>query len=355
MTFSIRIRLYIIFIIMNFLATHIQLFKQTAVRANNDMNNKLREGFFISCRMPGNETIFEDPTHGPDCVDIREKFEAKLKELCDHDSYTIQQMAGRKYNYDFLLELEKGGEKKEIKLEFKFNAKSILAIPQFIQKNTTWELFDTKYHDHFYDGPYLMEILALNDGVSAVATTTAPITIHILEKDEYMKHIMKTSYDCNPFFQYLKDTEGTKKKEKHAIVKRSIADYLLQYAKNIHMDVFKQTLIETQSNKEYLLYDPKTCQFYLDRLDIMDLESLAFDRVDRKNTIVLKTEKNEFHLLLRWKNHQGVLNSAWQVSIRQPKKVKLPKEGKEVKAIKPVKAVKAVKIYKESKENKFNK
>jgi hypothetical protein len=60
----------------------------------------------------------------------------------------------------------------------------------------------------------------------------------------------------------------------------------------------------------------------------MDLDSLIFYSVERKNTIVLKTEKNEFHLLLRWKNHQGILNSAWQVSIRPPKKAKVPKEPK---------------------------
>jgi len=323
---------------MNFLATQIQLFKQTAVRANNDMNNKLREAFFISCRMPGNETIFEHPIYGSECVDLRAKFENKLKELGEHDSYTVKQMAGRKYNYDFLLELEKGGEKKEIKLEFKFNAKSIVAIPQFIQKNTTWELFDKKYHDHFYDGSYLTEIIALNTDA----------TIPIPPREEYMKHIMKTSYECHPFFKYLKDTEDSNKKEKHAIVKRSISDYLTQHAKNIRMDIFKQTIIETQSNKEYLLYDPKTCQFYLDRLDIMDLESLVFDRVERKNTIVLKTEKNEFHLLLRWKNHQGILNSAWQVSIRPHKKTKVPKQPK-------IKALKEPKVQKKPKVKAINK
>jgi hypothetical protein len=298
---------------MNFSATNIDLFKQTEVRANNDMNNKLRESFFTSCRMPGNETIFEDPIHGLECVALREKFESKLVELSEYDNYTIKQMAGRKYNYDFLLELEKDGEKKEIKLEFKFNARSVTNIPQFIQKNTTWELFDTKYHDLFYDGPYLREIVALN------TENTVTVAVPIPPKEEYMKHIMKTNYDCHPFFKYLKDTEDSNKSQKHAIVKRSIADYLAQFAQAIHMDIFKQTIIDTQSNKEYLLYYPKTGEFYLDRLDMMDVESLVFDRVERKNTIVLKTEKNEFHLLLRWKNHQGILNSAWQVSIKPRK------------------------------------
>lgn len=299
---------------MNFLATNIQLFKQTEVRANNDMNNKLREAFFVSCRMPGNETIFEDPTYGSECVALRAKFETKLEELGEYDSYTIKQMAGRKYNYDFLLELEKSGEKKEIKLEFKFNAKTIVAIPQFIQKNTTWELFDAKYHDHFYDGPYLSEIIALNDGTVPVA-----VPVPIPPKEEYAKHIIKTNYECHPFFQYLKETEDFNKGQKHAIVKRSIADYLAQYAQTIHIDVFKRTIIDTQSNKEYLLYYPKTGEFYLDRLDMLDVESLVFDRIERKNTIVLKTEKNEYHLLLRWKNHQGILNSAWQVSVKPRK------------------------------------
>ena len=152
---------------MNFLAEHINLFKPTTGRGKNDINNKLRESFFIVCgsSSSSNQTIFEDPIYGLDCVNLKEKFETKLKEFGEYNKYTIKQMAGRKYNYDFLLELENNeiDLKKEIKLEFKFNAKTISSIPQFIQKNTTWEIFGEKYHDHFYDGPYLTEIIALNN------------------------------------------------------------------------------------------------------------------------------------------------------------------------------------------------
>jgi hypothetical protein len=303
---------------MNFLAEHINLFKPTTGRAKNDINNKLRESFFLVCgSSSSNQTIFEDPIYGLDCVNLKEKFETKLKEFGEYNKYTIKQMAGRKYNYDFLLELENDQTdfKKEIKLEFKFNAKTISNIPQFIQKNTTWNIFGEKYHDHFYDGPYLTEIIALNDEPMPIPT-----------KEEYMKHIMKTNYECHPFFKYLKETENIKKLEKHNIVKKSITQYLTQYAQTIDINIFKNTIMETQNNKEYLLYDPKTASFYLEKMD-MNMESLVFDRIHRKNTIVLKTDKNEYHLLLRWKNHQGILNSAWQVSIT-PCKINTPKERK---------------------------
>ena len=310
---------------MNFLARNINLFKQTSARGKNDADNKIRESFFLIGNDPlQKQAIFDDPEFGASCKELYEKFEATMN-LTHYDSYKMKQMAGRKYNFDFLMEVEKNEEIKEKKLEFKFgnNAKSIANIPQFQQKNTTWDIFVNKYHDHFYDGTYLSEIIDLN--ATTNESSVVPVVVPIPSKEEYMKHIMKTNYDCNPFFKYLKETEDINKVAKQTIVKRSIMEYLAKNAESINIDRFKHTIIETQSNKEYLLYDLKTEQFYLDKIDT-NLETLKFDRVECNNKIVLKTEKNEFSLLLRWKNHIGILNPAWQVSV---------KEHKATKAVKP--------------------
>ena len=36
--------------------------------------------------------------------------------------------------------------------------------------------------------------------------------------------------------------------------------------------------------------------------------------VKNRNTIVLMSDNYEYHLLLRWRNHAGILNPAWQIS-----------------------------------------
>jgi hypothetical protein len=307
---------------MLFLARHINLFKQTGNRGRNDADNKIRESFFLLNSHHNKEEILKDPEYGAECRELYGKFEDALQ--IRDCNYLVQHMAGRKYNYDFLLKMEKNGEKTEKKIEFKNNAKTISKLPQIIQINTgKFEILREKYHDWFYDGSYLSEIIALNDGLTVTA-------VPIPTKEEYMKNIMNTNYQCNSFIQYLKETEEVNKPEKQAIVKRSIMDYLTKHGEKIDIEIFKQKIIETQSDKEYLLYHTKNRQFTVEKMD-MNLDKLKFDRIKNNNTIVLKTEKNEFGILLRWKNHIGILHPAWQVSvkpIKEPKK-KVPKEPKQ--------------------------
>ena len=63
----------------------------------------------------------------------------------------------------------------------------------------------------------------------------------------------------------------------------------------------------------------KNGKFYLDTLTEENIDILAEKNLKGNNTIVIKTinDKAEYHLLLRWKNHAGVLFPAWQIKFKR--------------------------------------
>jgi hypothetical protein len=294
-------------------------------RANNDANNKMREK--ILTELSGLSYTSDecmDPEYGTFWTNIKTGFETVIKGLCpcDYSGYKMVPKAGRNYNYDFDLEFfdERDVRVHSVKLEFKFGSKSIKRIPQIYQKNTNWQIMPVLYHEFFYDGPYIDEMIGSNHTR--------------IERDVYMKHIMGTKYDCHPFFKNLYDTENEDKLKRIAVVKRSIREYLEKYGKDIDISGCVQTLQQTQRGKQYILYDPREKRFYCDTCDFdscsvdstsvdstsvdsTSVDSFVFGGIKKNNTVILKSSRYEIGLLLRWKNHQGILHPAWQVRIKK--------------------------------------
>lgn len=277
-------------------------------RGKNDANNKAREEILQALtedRIP--PEFYQDQTNGTKWTHIKEGFHQKIHALCplEFDSYKMTQKAGRKFNYDFAVDyFNLGNIVYSEKLEFKFGAKSIDKIPQIYQKNTNWDIIKGQlYHEYFYDN-FLPQILALD-----------PQAPSIIDRDTYLKLVMIIESKKHPFFEYLIGAEGIETAKRKALVKKSIADYLAEYATEIDLAKFASRITETQEGKQYLLYDPTTKAFYLDRADF-STSSHVFVGVVKENTIVVNSGKYEFSLLLRWKNRQGILNPAWQVSLK---------------------------------------
>jgi len=277
-------------------------------RGKNDANNKAREDILQALtedRIP--PEFYQDQTNGTKWTHIKEGFHQKIHALCplEFDSYKMTQKAGRKFNYDFAVDyFNLGNIVYSKKLEFKFGAKSIGKLPQFYQKNTNWDIIKgPSYHEYFYDN-FLPQILALD-----------PEAPPLVERDVYTKLVMRTDPECHPFFEYLRGAEGIEPVKRKALIQKSIADYLKEYGAEIDLEKFGRTLAETQEGKQYLLYDPISKAFYLEQADF-SINSLAFGGIVNNNTIVVNSGKHQFGLLLRWKNRQGVLNTAWQVSVK---------------------------------------
>jgi hypothetical protein len=124
------------------------------------------------------------------------------------------------------------------------------------------------------------------------------------------------NYNCNPFFYRLKCAEDNSctKEAIDKIVKISIADYLSRYASDIDLKILRNKL-QPQMDKTFIMW--KSGKFTSDKITIGS--TLEFKEVKNKNTIVVSDleHQQEYHLLLRWKNHKGVLNPAWQISLHK--------------------------------------
>lgn len=259
--------------------------KKNKGRENNDKNNSKREKLLLD--------FFADLSN-PVVLDV-------LKELCPvkFDDLKIQKKAGRRFNYDFHFSFFNEGLKvHESKIEFKHNAKNICDLPQYLNSPEKTRFIEESYVKLFYDN-FLS--LIYNEKQKPSEQT-------------YMKEIYKNS-SKNPFFieLKLKETDEKFKEEKRKITRESIKKYLELYASKINIDLLNSEIRRTQANKTFLCWDGE--KFHLDKFSDDELHIESFVRIKNNNTIVLKSKSGEHHMLLRWKNHLGVLYPAWQIKL----------------------------------------
>ncbi len=275
-------------------------------RAANDANNTAREKILEACAAGLSEECVNDPEYGEKWRTLSTKFNEKIRAMsrADFDRYVIERKAGRNYNYDFLVTFYKHDVPVDlVKVEFKFGARTIRGLPQFYQKSTTWEIMSGPlYHEFFYDRGYLAQILALDQN--------APM----IDRETYLRFVKQTNYDCHPFFRYLYENESIQQGLRKKIVKQSITDYLTENTANFQLPSFLSSVQQSQEGKKYLMYF--SGEFYVEDTDFLTNHDIAtFKGIVRNNTYVVSSGNYQFGLLLRWKNHQGVLNPAWQVSV----------------------------------------
>lgn len=216
-------------------------------------------------------------------------------------------LAGRRHNCDFLI------NDKEV--EFKFTGKSITNHPQFLSLSADKLDSDKKYPEYFYDEGYVSKILEEGN-----------IDVDIPNREDYLQWCCQTNYDKHIFFRSLynknKDSSIFKKGNK-IIVNKSINDFLIEQKDKI--DIIKlNEILKPQSKKMYMIYNPIDQKFYNDQIKedectITSINTLKAGRNGINNTIIFNTknENTKLHFLLRWKNGAGVLQPAWQISIKR--------------------------------------
>jgi hypothetical protein len=134
--------------------------------------------------------------------------------------------------------------------------------------------------------------------------------------DEYIAKVTRVSCDKLPFFKELKEREQFHKKEKHTIVNNSIAQYLQLYGKEIDTELFSNKLTDTQTGKLFVMW--KNNAFHLDTIAEPEMLNLSFQSIKKNNTIIIQsTSGTSYNLLLRWRNNKGILNPAWQISMKR--------------------------------------
>ena len=291
-------------------------------KSDNDAANKIRERIvemIANGRMP--DTFTDDAEHGQQWTALAEKIKKFIENtlvttqhISAYTHYHVKLMAGLTNNYDFDISFLNGTTvvaKRE--LEFKFGAKSVEDLPQFLSMDAKTDLFDNCYPVYFYN-KFLDDYLATDAGLAAVPKPTLT---------EYLKNIFKTNYDVTPFIALLKSREEIAKPAKDNVVNASFKSYLETHGREIKLDQFKEKLV-AQNGKVYMLYEPRTKTFHIEKFEHCK-NDFILDKMTIRNGNLLEIPAGDdmrYDMLLRWKNHKGVLKPAWQISLKMLKLIK---------------------------------
>lgn len=289
-------------------------------RASNHSDNATRERILLSMfQMPSDHEYLQK------CEKWRavyDKLTGVLSDIRGDSTHPhgrpVQMAGGRANNYDFVLDGHL--------IEFKFGAQSFTSVPQILSIQTRWD------HDPFL-GPNIPSISVSPYHLRNIRCEPRTYTQHFYYKylpqivprsmplvppDVYRYHVIRVTA-AHPFFATLKRTQSP---ESQRISDQSIHDYLsaLRAIEPARWD-WRHLLpmIEKQNNKIFMFWDPASLDFHIHKPDIrLSPNTAPYFRRGRQglfNTVVLPLddESGELTCLLRWKNHKGVQNPAWQI------------------------------------------
>jgi len=288
----------------------ITTFFSTSTRNMNDATNKVREKVLKLICNPPNEYL-DNAEFGNSWRILHEAWNIALKKIAQETSvpnYTNTQITvrgGRKFNYDADVTYYNGTTLvANRKIEFKNGGSNIGDLPQFLSLQTKIGLF-TETYDKFWYENYLDKYIACDSSI----TETKP------SLQLYLKNLTSTKYTITPFFAQLKTRELFFQNEKNAVVNASITDYLTTYGKEIDIKSFSEKVKATQTDKIYLLWS--NGKFSTDQLSEAEMTGMTFHAIKNGNVLQVKAGTTTYNMLLRWRNHKGILNPAWQISMKR--------------------------------------
>ena len=277
-------------------------------RDTNDARNKRREQILIDGFNGKTEQFFTDPVYGPAWVKLASDFRAALLERASpsHTRISVKAKGGRGFNYDFQVIYE-GPVAEELRVEFKFGGTSVDSLPEFFNPAADKPFHSEMYARFFYRN-YLPRIIG-------IYSLTATIT-----EETYLKEIHKNR-SGNAFFVALKAAEdadgigGPLYKQKAAITAKSITAFLETYKDSTNLALLTAEFQRSQENKHFLIYNDG--RFYHDSIKTTELVAQSVAGIRNGNLLVIQSAEpgTKHEMLLRWKNHLGVLLPAWQIKM----------------------------------------
>lgn len=286
-------------------------FQASGKKADNDKNNGIRESILEKI-LSLDSSFYSDSENEKYWNLVKNSWNETLRSLCSQsfDSIDIKKKGGRANNYDFLIKYKKGKKVlKEIKAEFKHNSDTIKDTPQFLSLyEGGYNLFEETYSSFYYDN-YLKKYLECDEKLKEY-------TEDMISKKDYLKYVKTTKYDCHKLFKSMYERDKECKSEKDKVVNDSIKEYLELHGSKINISKVCEKLKVSQGNKIFLLWNLDSFSVEEMSSDLMNPEKMKFHSIKRNNCIILEQEKTQYHLLLRWKNHKGILLPAWQISMK---------------------------------------
>jgi hypothetical protein len=296
-------------------------------KSKNDLFNKKREQVFefIANSNNKNHPYFKDERwvyvkdHVTDLLHQLYKNYTNDKKI-SFDSWNVIHKAGRKHNYDFEIEYFKKGRRilHIPKVEFKNeDSGSLEKLPQVVSwqiNSTATQFILKKRYDAYYYEKALDNVIALYPKKLKLKQLKPSI-------ETYEKYIRMTDASCSPFFETMYNYEDEVLKEKSDIVCENIHQYLKSLnKKRIDYDKIEDKLNEAIANKTFVMWNGD--HFNVEILDDKIVLDRDYELQKGKNnlyhTIKFKTDNNSmaFMFLLRWRNRKGILNPAFQVSMK---------------------------------------
>lgn len=282
----------------------ITTFFQTSSRDNNDATNAIRERI-IGCL--STSPFLDDPIHGPAWRTLVSAWDTAVREVAEkthipaYNRVTVSMKGGRGYHYDADLQFHTSDGIVLRMIEFKYGATKVSSLPQFLSLQAKFPMFEVTY-DAFYYDHFLDRYLACDEGL----TETKP------SREDYLHRVTATTYHV-PFFRQLKEREAVAKQEKNRVVNESITAYLETHGPSMNLSRFSEKLQESQTGKIYLLWSKGA--FHVDVRAPSKEEPLTYHGIKGGNVLQIQQGGIQYHLLLRWRNHKGILNPAWQIKL----------------------------------------
>lgn len=296
-------------ILKTVVANDILCFFITSQRDKNDATNKIRENILP---LLSRSQFIEDEKYGKYWKLVSYEWActldkiALLTEIPEYTSVTIGLLGGRNHNHD--ANVNYYNEKKQIvgtrKVEFKNGCSDISKLPQFLSIPAKIDLFPKSYPEYWYD-----------NFIDKYIECDPAITEEKPQLDVYLKNVCCTDCNVSPFFYQLKNRETFFKEEKNTVVNDSIRDYLTMYGKDLNIDVFSEKLKVSQADKIFVMWSKQSHRFCIDMFLESEKNNITYHSIKNNNVIQLQSGTTMYSLLLRWKNHKGILNPAWQISM----------------------------------------
>jgi hypothetical protein len=276
-------------------------------RAANDASNKTREQILATVLTPDavTDAFFDDAEYGEKWRTVAAGW---LEALDWSGGDKLKQMAGRQHNYDFL-HVQAGGD--SVKVEFKCSSgvAGLNSLPQFLSLAADFDMFSggletyaAFYYDRFLD-------IYLDAARSDAVLPAKP------ERAAYLKLVRGNNYDSHPFFRWLYDNEDHNKKEKSEIVDQSISSYLLLAAGELDLAKLSAKFADSQGGKKFVFWDMNAHTFTCESFEADDLRLSELVEVTKNSILVEAVSGRKYKMLLRWRNHKGVMLPAWQISL----------------------------------------
>ena len=311
-------------------------------RSQNDKNNKMREaiiGAIINNRVPPTYYLTERWRNLKQAV-------VGFLQTCSsstHDTGAAAAAAayshvecipaaGRGHNYDFTIVFTNSeGVSTTHHVEFKFNAAKVSDTPQFVSPMKPSQYLSGSYEEYFYD-KYMPTIAAFMAGGSSDSTSTSTSTTTTLpDRAEWLKQIHNNAPACVKHLQAKyyagcavssQFTNDANDIAFYEMCKKLSSDSIREFITHHDLDIvtLSDYLRESQDGKTYMLFQPATATaaapvITLQRVNPADYTIVSCIKNPEKSRYECVTQSGKkIHVLLRWKNGNGIAFPAFQIS-----------------------------------------